>query len=373
MNKNISNLSLFQIGTVSVLGLLAIFMTAEIAMRNNSNSYQRGVYMYNSDLVWTLVEDKSISAFGHEIRTNKHGFRDEPLDRSKNENLTIAVLGDSYTAGIRVPENERFTEILERNLEKEDISAEVHNFGGSAYATDQQLIAYKEKVRKTDPDLVILMVAPNDIRESYNKGLFTLENGSLKFDEDNKAFQIGRTDRLMWYLSTRSTLFFKAQTLLGKNYGTAERLFYETTEGVFFEDNRGMGPGGILFKKERTDEVRSAEKLWGELIERLSNRTEQDKAEFTMFLLPMEKQFESFPQNKRIDVDHVSDLFNNTAKNNSIESRDLYKRMKKRNNTEKYFNTDDYHYSAEGHKFVADQLTDFILNRKDLQIDRQIS
>lgn len=365
MNKEISNLSSFQIGTVAVLGLLTIFMTAEIAMRYNTDTYQRGVYMYDSDLVWTLVEDKSISAFGHEIRTNNHGFRDEPFERSKNENLTIAVLGDSYTAAIRVPEDERFTEILERNLEKEGISAEVHNFGGSAYATDQQLIAYKEKVRKTDPDLVILMVAPNDIRESYNKELYTLEAGSLKFDEGNKAFQIGRTDRLMWYLSTRSTLFFKAQSLLGKNYGTARRLFDKTTKGVFFNRNYGLGPAGILFRDNQTEEVRAANELWVKLIERLNNEVSRDQAEFAMFLLPIEKQFESFPQNKKIDADRLSGLFNKTAENHSIDSKDLFIAMNKSNNKSKYFLSDDYHYSPEGHQFIARYLTEFIMDRRD--------
>ena len=61
----------------------------------------------------------------------------------------IVVLGDSLVWGFGVEEHELFTHVLEEKLRP---GARVINLGVSGYSTDQELLLYRDRGRKYDPD-----------------------------------------------------------------------------------------------------------------------------------------------------------------------------------------------------------------------------
>jgi lysophospholipase L1-like esterase len=71
------------------------------------------------------------------------------------------VLGDSFAWGYGVEESERFSQLLEGAL-----GAEVINAGVSGYSTDQELLWYGNEGIKYETDLVILVIAGNDVGDN---------------------------------------------------------------------------------------------------------------------------------------------------------------------------------------------------------------
>ena len=95
--------------------------------------------------------------------------REREFDPVKLEGIyRIAVIGDSVTFGQGIPEDQRYTNRLERALGGTQAGYEVLNFGWPGAETRQQ-IRMLEKVLKIDPDFVLLQWFVNDF-EDVKKG-----------------------------------------------------------------------------------------------------------------------------------------------------------------------------------------------------------
>lgn len=99
------------------------------------------------------------------IRTNSAGYREREFDRPKPAGVyRIAFLGDSFTFGQGIREEERLSNLLDRELNKRTSGIEVLNFGNPGHNTADEL-----KVLKTDvlpevaPDFVLLQWYINDL------------------------------------------------------------------------------------------------------------------------------------------------------------------------------------------------------------------
>jgi len=96
------------------------------------------------------------------IQINSWGMRDhEP--NLKKEGLRVLVMGDSVTFGEEVKQQQLFTEVAEDSLKKTGYNIEILNAGVSAYNTNQEYIALKEKYLSLNPDLVIFAFVGNDL------------------------------------------------------------------------------------------------------------------------------------------------------------------------------------------------------------------
>ncbi|MBI1309698.1 hypothetical protein GC176_00200 [bacterium] len=128
------------------------------------------------------------------VRINRFGFRDEnwPVE-ADDDTVRVAVLGDSFVAAHEVDEAERFTELLEKELDAATKSAEVDvmNFGVRGYGTAQELMTYRHVVRDFAPDVVLLAVfTGNDIvnncralQRAAKRPYFNIRDGRLVLDE----------------------------------------------------------------------------------------------------------------------------------------------------------------------------------------------
>lgn len=103
------------------------------------------------------------------IQYNSEGFHDQEHPQVKPENtFRIALLGDSFTEAVQVPQAQGIAAVIERELKNCSTLAgrdvEVMNFGVNGYGTDQELLTLREKVWNYSPDLVLLNFYPgNDV------------------------------------------------------------------------------------------------------------------------------------------------------------------------------------------------------------------
>ena len=91
------------------------------------------------------------------------------------------VLGDSFTFGDEVSDDETYSAYLQAML-----PTEIINMGMHGYGHDQMLILLKEEGIKYQPDIVILGFLPLDMSRNllnfrdFGKPRFVLERGELK-------------------------------------------------------------------------------------------------------------------------------------------------------------------------------------------------
>jgi len=122
---------------------------------------------------------------GAQVVINAKGFRgpDIPYGR-RPDRRRVLFLGDSYTWGFGVGLGDMFTTRLEQQVP----GLEVVNLGVSGYSTDQELLLYQDEGRKYQADLVVIVVAYNDVLGNartteyvvYGKPAFTLNDGKLR-------------------------------------------------------------------------------------------------------------------------------------------------------------------------------------------------
>lgn len=114
------------------------------------------------------------------IKINSFGMRDRERTLEKaTGTIRIAILGDSFTEAFHVGNDETFASLLER---QHSPRVEVLNFGVAGFGTVQELLAYREKVRKFAPDIVILaFLSANDMRNN-SRILEDLYTGTMNTD-----------------------------------------------------------------------------------------------------------------------------------------------------------------------------------------------
>jgi lysophospholipase L1-like esterase len=272
------------------------------------------------------------------VQINENGLRDRRHSYERQNDIKrILVLGDSFAWGYGVEESERFSQVLEESLD-----VEVINAGVSGYSTDQELLWYRCEGIKYETDLVILVLAGNDVGDNdrqlvstiYYKPKFVLEAGQLVLT----GYPVPKTSpqgKFIYSLSQRSALayflvqrYFDLLTLYGKIKANSEHT---------------SSPGsGINTEKEPF-------KLTISLIEEMRNIAESRNAKFMIVATdswwnsPSRETYKDFINALRTEGFLVLDA-------ESMPSFD----------PEEMLIPDDGHWSREGHEFVADRIKDFI-------------
>lgn len=111
------------------------------------------------------------------FQINDQGFRstvDFSYEKPKNI-LRILVLGDSFTAGYEVGQEETYSAVLQRELQKKGINAQVINAGVSGFSNAEELVFLEQEGIRYQLDVVILGFYSNDLSDNIRTGLFGLD------------------------------------------------------------------------------------------------------------------------------------------------------------------------------------------------------
>lgn len=136
--------------------------------------------------------------YGHPFHVNHYGFRGkEFLDRKSegDDTFRIMVIGDSFTAGIGVAEEDRYPEVLGRQLSQKypDVKIEVVNLGVQGHETIQEYKILQRMWPVVQPDLTVVGFVFNDPNIQYNHhGVHRLpiEGKARAFVEKSITFRI---------------------------------------------------------------------------------------------------------------------------------------------------------------------------------------
>lgn len=148
-----------------------------------------GMFDMDDYLGWKLRAGKSgrhhSRYFNVMYSINSLGFRDLPRLTTQSKNTyQIFLYGDSQIFGWGLPEEQRFSNLIENSRK----NIEIWNLAVPGYGLDQQILSYKNSAHFLNADGVIFFVSsPTLTRTQYNylyrkyKPMFTTEkNGDLK-------------------------------------------------------------------------------------------------------------------------------------------------------------------------------------------------
>jgi lysophospholipase L1-like esterase len=170
-----------------VFNIVLILFAVEIGYRylfSEQNAYsvsttgnQYHFYQFDPVLGWSntpgVTGTYKREEFEYTISINQYGMRQHPVGKKRKAgDYRIAVLGDSFVWGIGVADEDRFTEILERQLP----GTEVLNFGVSGYGPIQYYLMLDEVI-EFDPDLVIVSFC---LANDYEDNVFYQRYGYYK-------------------------------------------------------------------------------------------------------------------------------------------------------------------------------------------------
>ena len=137
---------------------------------------------YDSDLIFKPrngichfdnVEFKTRLTFSYNGR-----FHDTNIKSNNAESKGIAIIGDSHAMGWGVNDDETFSYILEKKIEKP-----VYNLAVSGYGTNREIIALEKSGLIDKIDTVIIQYCNNDYQENIHFSRNQSSNNYLKFQE----------------------------------------------------------------------------------------------------------------------------------------------------------------------------------------------
>lgn len=107
----------------------------------------------------------------HKISYNRFGFRDIDRPLRKPPGIQrLVVIGDSFVEALAVPEEKRFTTLLQEILNKNGYPVEVIPLGISGAGTAKEYVFLKNYAFQYNPDVVMLLIYPiNDLADNIER------------------------------------------------------------------------------------------------------------------------------------------------------------------------------------------------------------
>ena len=179
-------------------------------------------WQYDSTYGWSHIPGSQgvFPMDGRETKVtiNSKGFRGPEVQYEPQiGRQRVVVLGDSFVWGFGVEYEESFQAKLQQALDR----VEVIGLGVSGYSTDQELILYRNEGRKYRADLVIQVVAANDLPGNlsteeyliYSKPAFVLADENLS-PANQPVVRTSWLKRMIVQLAWRSYVLTGMQRLI---------------------------------------------------------------------------------------------------------------------------------------------------------------
>lgn len=276
-------------------------------------------------------------------RMNNEGFRDRDFSLSKDPGKTrIAILGDSFTEGWMGPREAAFPRVLESELGP---SFEIMNFGLANRSPLRYLALYKDIVRKYHPSVVVVCLYQNDVAEDEAlRSYVTFDAHGIPSHFDyTRYFQNTprmpqtkwekRLDKWQWYLCHYTYLYPYAAVQLTVDPEFRKRIL--------------KSPPPDSFDRNWVNTARYLKSL-GELIA-------EDGAIYLLAYAPDLKDFEK--------LDPLYEHTKRFAMENHIPFLDTPEFLKSTDPASLYI-PGDGHFSVEGHRRFAEELTEWFRSNK---------
>lgn len=282
------------------------------------------------------------------IHTNSEGFRGskEYSISKENSKIRIYALGDSFTFGFGVEDQESYP----AQLETLDPRLEVFNLGVPGYGVDQMLLSLEELHYKHQPNIVLIGIFPEDFWRAtraftdagFGKPYFTFYGNQLQLHHvpvpEEKNFQ---TDQ---FPEIQQAPF-------------PESLFLRSGLYRLFTHALKAGKKRLQLEDPETGTEWQLGRL---LLEKMVNDVKANHAVPVIVIIPPYRWLSG-------TVEPLRDSLLRLAERTQTPILDLtaiFEEASKTESLEKYYIAEDYHWTAEGNRKVAETMFTYLQNQK---------
>jgi lysophospholipase L1-like esterase len=265
--------------------------------------------------------------------TNRLGFRGADVPQAKAGTRRIACLGDSYTFGEGVGDDETWPAQLEPALERArpGVELEVLNCGVNAYDTPQEVRLLETQVLQLAPDVVLLA--------------FFLNDAAIRAEDTVGGFEYGEPSALYRMLTAREPIrtLRKGSRLVD---GLADRIVRreyldflgESRSSLYSQDSQG-------WRQARAELLRAKELCAARGIE------------FAVVLYPL-----LFRRGDVLATHGAYEIVGGFCRENGILVLDLEPAFAGHDVDALRVHPADSHPNAEGHRIAADAIAAFLVD-----------
>lgn len=303
---------------------------------------------------------KTIGDSRYSFTTNSSGFRDREHSFKKDKDVSrIIILGDSYAVGRHVSDEQIFPYLLEKLLNEQDggNKYEVINASVETWGTDQQLLYLEQEGMRYEPDYVMLIFNSSDIRESYVKNFYHLQGGVLKKGIDPSLSWMKRIDKYLYQRSFILQILRHGVTTVRHN----EESILLSLPGQF--DIVGYPSWDHpVFMKQVPVQVQEAFRLSKALLRGIHRICLENKCRLMLVVLPVKAEFDGQLDGEEYQRGKVAEFIKENAAECGVSFLDLYSIAAKDKHPLRLFIPEEYHFTLQGHYFVAEQMSRFFLS-----------
>jgi len=343
--------------------LLRTFFSGLVEIQDR-HPHAKKFFQFDPNLGWSNVPNlqgmHNCKDFSYQVSNNSHGmrFREISIDKPKGIKR-ITVIGDSFVWGMGVPDRERFTEVLERQL---NAKAEVLNFGVSGYGPLQYYLSI-DRILMFQPDLVIVVFClGNDFadnvlweRYGYYKPYATIDSDhklriegyplhNVKNMVNAPAFSFGK------FIQQKLYLYRLFQIAVAKANKKSTVSLKQGGLTSFRDDQYDIYLGDVL-----SVTVKQAVSINEAILNAIKSRLKENKVALAVVSAPTKCEYGGcFPNNRNPNF-RARDILATSLQKLKIPFIDVTSML----NLEDFYEH-DYHWKVTGHQKVAYALKEWI-------------
>jgi len=285
-----------------------------------------------------------VNEFGEQahVRQNQYGHRGQAHPITKNpKKYRILVVGDSFTEGIHVGENDLFTDLLERN----NSSMEVINAGVGGYGTVQEYLYLETAGLKHNPDLVLLMVFENDLADNCLSAY-------PGFGPRPYAVRNGQSVQIVRYPDPREFLKYALPVPFANALNRHSYLFYFLNDNVYYRLRAAHMRELQKADLKRTDECGRYDVMFS-MINQIVQLLAAHKVRLALVLIPTREQV------RQGDVSTLQPIID-YCEREGIAYLSLLQRLRMDMDKAPPYFPRDIHWTRAGHRLAAEGISLFL-------------
>ncbi len=309
-------------------------------------------------------------------RVNNLGLRGRDIEPAKQPaSYRILMLGDSFTMGYGVADDETFSVALERTLRAKGLtfkgkSAEVVNAGVGSYAPILEYLQLTRYLGRLDPDLVVLNFDMSDVEQetAYRSAARRGANGEIVgvSGVEEPGRPISMVNKIRDWINRHLFITRLALHYIDIGTGAAAPPTIANTVTV-------LNPIVLLhtLAADTVDRTREWQNIFDSIL-RIRDYCRGRRIDFLLTVYPWGHQVNArewvpgrsgMVASGAIISDRSLLKLRQFARENDIELLDVFPAFRAYTGSDLLYFKHDAHWTAQGHKLMAEQLEHYLIGR----------
>lgn len=293
-------------------------------------------YTRQPDTTFTLTSNE----YSYTFKLNHFGLRANNYPKQKSDSLLrILFLGDSFIEGIGTSQDSTLPCLIQENLFRKGISAEVINAGVAGSDIFYEYVLYRDKLVELNPDIVLVSMNTTDYSDYIVRG------GMERFKQDGTVKGV----QAPWFeIIFRYSHFLRALLIKLNSYPY----------------------NGILVSIHDLAAISKQDNVtFYSLLRTFANYTKSQHSQFLFFTYAIPSDIRWHNVINEQNILNMEELRTKLTEDR-IPNFDISHAILKDFSTKdilQYSYPNDLHYNFKGYSLVADYLTDSLLSNADLK------